>query len=385
MGRPPLPVTPKRQASITAPAAARDPFAGLRGLLALWVLFGHLILYDRFGDMYNAGFARAEDLGFLAPLAILHFIAVDIFFMLSGFVLTRHYYDRFTQASTGKSIDAFYWARFKRLWPMHAAMVALIGLYQIIGIPHPISSGLGDQIFAHWKWTLFLNLTLLNGWGLIPVASWNEPAWSLSIIFLLSVLFPNFLLMLKRLPQRRYLYTAFILLLILGFAAARELWPLQSYSDGTGAILRGILFFTSGMLLSLADRSGLKLPPVDPRLFCIIFFAAILGWSYLAAFPLVCLQLLYAPLLLAIDRNAKPILPIAFAQWIGNRSFAVFMTHYPSLLAMDYLAGPTLKEYAAAGTISKIACYAATLAWVLIAAELAYRLLDRPRQFRRAG
>lgn len=345
----------------------------LRGLLALWVLAGHLLLTERYGTIYNAGFATHADFGPLGALAVLHFVAVDIFFMLSGLVLTLRYGAQFTQASTGKQIDRFYLHRVGRIWPLHALMVALIGWMAWAGIPHPISSGAEDVIFKHWEWSLALNLLLMNGWGVMPVASWNEPAWTLSVTFFLYLLFPNLVLLLKRVPAKTWLHALLIAALLIDYTIIRNWVELGSQSDGIGGMLRGLVFFTIGVLLGLM--------PTRPRVrFGLpLFIIAVLLWTYGSPYPLTLLHFTYPLLLLAVMPR---VLPPRLSRWLGSRSFAIFITHYPVVLLVRHYLGDALAGWAAHGGVVKLGCYIFTIGLCLLAAEAATRgdALLRPRK-----
>lgn len=349
-------------------------FNGLRGMLALWILSGHMLLNEMFQGIYDAGFARHSDFGRFGDLIALRFLGVDLFFMLTGLVLTRRYYSHFNEATTGGQIDRFFLHRLAAVWPLHAAMVVVIGLYHLLGIPHPLSSGLQGPIFEHWPWTLGLNLVLMTAWGMIPVASWNEPSWSLSITFLIYLVFPNLLLILKRLPARLSIYSALIVFCIGGYAVLRATVLYGSQSDGAGAIARGLVFASVGCLTALADR---VMPNAWFRRYGawmpIGFFALVLLWTYGVQFDLTLFHFTYPLLLLGLMHGSTRILPLPIARFLGTRSFAVFMTHYPTLLLLRYLLGETLHDLAATGIALRAFCYVMVVATCLAIADIAFR------------
>ena len=356
----------------------RDQFAALRGFLVLWIVVGHVLLAERFAGIYDAGFASHNDLGLLGDLIVLRFIAVDLFFMLSGMVLTLYYHDKFSMQSKGRDIDKFYVRRLKRIYPMHLAMIAVIGIFALTGVPHPITSGNEDVIFRHWQATGIVNLLLMNGWGIMPVASWNEPSWSLSITFLIYVLFPNLLLIMKRLPAKAWVYAGIIGALIVAYAAQRAYFPLGSQSDGAGAIIRGMVFGTMGVATGLlATRRLIDFWKRHGARINLAFLLLIVGWTYLVQFPLWVMHATYAPLLLALYAGGYRFVPPGLGQWLGARSFALFMTHYPTLLLLRHVAGTALADW------PKPLAYLFTFGLCMLAAEIAYRLFDAPFAGRR--
>lgn len=352
-----------------------DAFAWLRGILVLWIVLGHMLLNEHFHGIYSAGFASIRDVGVLGKLLVLRFIGVDILFMLSGLLLGLKYHALFSATTTGKQMDRFYLKRLWRIYPLHLLTLMVIGAYAYFGVPHPIASGNEGLIFAHWEWSLGLNLLLMHGWGIMPLASWNEPSWNLSIFFLLYILFPNLLLLAKRLPEKPVLYVLAIGGLIAGYALCRTWLDLGSQSDGAGAILRGLTFFSTGILLACYSRVQPRpWPAMMTRLVVLGFIALIMVWTYMVQFPLMLLHMLYPALLLALLHGHRGTLAPAWGAWLGARSFALFLTHYPTLLLLRYFAADQLAAWAAEGPAMRAMCYVIALGCVLFIADIATRL-----------
>lgn len=363
--------------------AFTSTFVGLRALLALWVLVAHVL----FNPIYNAGFASYEVWGWFAAIIRFDFLAVDMFFVISGILLSLHYRDRFTDKTvTSWAIDRFLLMRLTRLWPVHVAMMAVIGIYHVIGIPHPISSGNEGVIFKHWEWTGFVNLTMLHGWGLIPVASWNEPAWTVSIMMLCYIVFPNLVRMLDHVPARAGMHWIAIAVVLAAYHIATVLLDITSHTDGAGAVLRGFSLFTVGCLVAALYRMhvGLWLGQLRVVLgLACTACAAMLVWFYGKQFPIGWLHLLYAPLLLGLM-----YLPAARARalnhgamrWLGVRAFCIYMVHYPVLLAIKYFAGDWFARQASGIWWADSWLYALVIASVIGVAALVYVAIERPAQ-----
>jgi peptidoglycan/LPS O-acetylase OafA/YrhL len=134
----------------------------LRGLAALAVLIFH----------------RGVNFGGVGgPLgtAIGHgYLAVDLFFVISGFVL-NHVYGR-TFADFGwADILSFLWARFARIYPVH--VVTLILLLPFYGNQGFSGAALAENL-------LFIQIFLA------PMLTWNDGAWSISAEWYAYLLFP---------------------------------------------------------------------------------------------------------------------------------------------------------------------------------------------------
>ena len=99
---------------------------GLRGVAALWVVWHHL----------------GREPGFAVPfgqaLPLRGYLAVDLFFVLSGFVLSLAFADWFIAGVNWRAAGVFAARRLTRIWPMHAAaLLALLAAYSWVGSAWP--------------------------------------------------------------------------------------------------------------------------------------------------------------------------------------------------------------------------------------------------------
>jgi peptidoglycan/LPS O-acetylase OafA/YrhL len=147
-----------------------DTLTSLRFFAAFAVVLHHLSDFSRL-DIHNAFVDRAT-------------LAVDFFFVLSGFIL-MHVHGADFRAGF-QSCTAFYGARFARIYPAHLAVMlffaAYIALASIIGLK-----------FNHDRFSLFsfvAHVSLLDAWGVDDKLSWNYPAWSISAEWAAYLVFP---------------------------------------------------------------------------------------------------------------------------------------------------------------------------------------------------
>ncbi|MCX5744225.1 MAG: acyltransferase, partial [Proteobacteria bacterium] len=133
-----------------------DALTGMRGVASLWVLVFHLRPW--------LGLVGAAD-----RFAQAGYLAVDVFFVLSGFVLAYQYRGLGTRP---RAWLAFWWRRVARIAPLHVAitlaLVAVVVARGWWGQPEYTVRGLLAQ------------LTFTQTWSAIDATSWNEPAWSVS-------------------------------------------------------------------------------------------------------------------------------------------------------------------------------------------------------------
>ncbi len=101
-------------------------------------------------------------------------VAVDFFFVLSGFVLMSGFGGR---VSTAAALRRYGARRLARLYPLH--LVALLVLFALIGLE---AWRTGEPLFAkaHGLGALLQCLTLVQGFT-TQALSWNFPSWSISI------------------------------------------------------------------------------------------------------------------------------------------------------------------------------------------------------------
>ena len=101
-------------------------------------------------------------------------LAVDFFFMLSGFILA-HAHEGELRAGTIRA-PAFLQARLARIYPAHFVMLVLFALVVLVGR----ASGQPINAERYGLTSLATHLLLISAWGVDTTLSWNIPAWSIS-------------------------------------------------------------------------------------------------------------------------------------------------------------------------------------------------------------
>jgi peptidoglycan/LPS O-acetylase OafA/YrhL len=149
---------------------------GLRGIAALLVVLYHVELPNHF--THNA-FTRHG------------YLAVDLFLILSGFVISSAYSRRIFDA---RGAGEFFWLRFFRIYPLHAAMLVAFVLLEIVKLA-ALRAGViapGEQApFAgnNTVGALISNVLMLQGFGITNGMTWNSVSWSISCEFAAYLLF----------------------------------------------------------------------------------------------------------------------------------------------------------------------------------------------------
>jgi peptidoglycan/LPS O-acetylase OafA/YrhL len=205
---------------------------GLRFVLAMWVILHHL---TGSGMMLEQWALTTP--AFIQNIFRAGYLAVQTFFLLSGFVLAQSY------ASTEwnrKSLIKFGMARFARVYPVYLLSLLVVGRFIAETLAKPgrtqmqKAALLGDYGF------------LLLGWMGPRGVGWNTPAWSLSCEFVFYLCFPLLFLWLRKAPPARlYLALAisFVLPVGLAHAGVPAVWkPIHHISDFVAGIVTARFF-----------------------------------------------------------------------------------------------------------------------------------------------
>jgi peptidoglycan/LPS O-acetylase OafA/YrhL len=118
-------------------------------------------------------------------------LSVDLFFMISGFIICHVYKDRIR---TGKEYWDYLSKRFARLYPLH--FITLLFITFLAYISHDIL--VRPQVYE--KAAFARNLLLVNAWFPHQSLSFNIVAWSISVEVFCYLIFPLGLLLYRRSP-----------------------------------------------------------------------------------------------------------------------------------------------------------------------------------------
>ena len=161
------------------------PITGLRIFAALWVVFHHFNLLVK--PIYPSS------LGFLTPLTDAGRLGVDVFFVLSGFIVTHTYLTRLGPRFSVRTTGSFLWARVCRLWPAFMAVTVSYGLFILVGLRvHPGVGWIGQSAELDVSVGGFLRQFFMVHLWLRPAvegSAWVGPGWSVSAEWTVYLLF----------------------------------------------------------------------------------------------------------------------------------------------------------------------------------------------------
>lgn len=323
-----------------------DLLDGLRGVAALLVVVYHVFEGFSFAELTNGagdGLIRTFNHGYLA---------VDFFFMLSGFVLSYAYDDRFRSMSLG----SFFKRRLIRLHPM-----LLVGV--LIGATTFLIQGAvtwsGEAVAPQW-----IALSALLACFMIPALPGvgyevrgngeafplNGPSWSLFFEYIGNILYA---LILRRLNKAWLAVVValtglgwawFALTNVSGYGSMGVGWTIDSVNFG-GGMLRMLFPFALGMLLA---RHFKPLYVRGAFAWCSLALVGLFAVPYIEGQEPVCMNSVYELFCLAV---AFPLIvwlgasgvaggkkASAVCDLLGQLSYPLYVIHYPFMyLFYDFL------------------------------------------------
>ena len=320
--------------------AKPETIAALAGVRAIPPL---LIILYHFGEGHH--YSGLHDFDRLIARG---YLWVEFFFVLSGFILTYVYGARRDTLLAPRAWMRFVMTRLIRLYPLHLAMLLLIGglvlfyrgmadaggYVSIFDLPyHQDISAKG----------LALSLLLVHAWNTMDWLTWNGVSWFVSVEFALCLLFPLLLWLLRASAVRAAAFVAVGVagLTLLGMASPHGLDI--TFHNG---VLRGLSDFAAGMgmavLVGKAKARGCIPTFVHSALQAVVFGLLVLvvfrtGWAHTHFDIFTVLPLMLLVPLLAFDRGflasffkAPPL------QKLGEWSYAIYMGQTFWLLTIRY-------------------------------------------------
>lgn len=312
---------------------------GLRAVAALWVLGYHLRPPLR--ELFSGCPAR-----FLAD----GYLGVDIFFVLSGFILALNYGGRIRSP---RDYGTFVGYRVARIYPLH--LFTLLGLLILAESSGLLGFGVNDPQRFALDYHLPLHLLMIHAWGFEESLRFNLPSWSISAEFFAYLLFPLVWWLACRTDRRTTLGLAAA---ACAFGSVLVLRTAFGYPDlhvathhalvrVSGAFLAGVLVYR---LFALRRETSPPSPWIAAAGLGIVVAVA---WSPLADWlmPLAASLLIY---LLACGGGpvARPLESGPFL-WLGRISFSIYLVHLPvfSLLGRILPREPEMDGMLKAGVL----------------------------------
>ena len=279
------------------------------------------------------------------------FLGVDLFFVISGYVITRLLLDSI-QRSGGLDLRAFYKARIRRLFPPLVFMISVTVFYIGIWAPETMRRFISDSPFAllggmNW-WLVFRHTDYFDSIARPPLL---QHTWSLGVEAQFYLLWPLILLLvLKQFGKSKIPGAALFIAAISGIALLIVSFEVDAASASQvshvyfGTDTHSIGLFLGAALAVSWIPQNLKVQ-VDRRAQDFIDGIGVIGFVgliatflfvnendptlYKLAFPLA--GLFGCAIITSIVHPASrfaPILSSKVAVWIGERSYSIYLWHW---------------------------------------------------------
>lgn len=310
---------------------------GLRAFAAAWV-----VLYHFRADV-KLLMPRSEPLW---PVMDSGYAGVDLFFVLSGFIITYTYLNQLRDPG-GTATLRFLGFRLARVYPVHLFTLAIFAIIVTPGAVRDVGPG---DVWRNIASTDFARqLFLVHGWGWDGNRAWNYPAWSISSEWMAYLAFPAVALGLARV--RTLFGAAAGLTAAHGYNLVSFLVIAWAGMEGEIIGVRIVGEFLAGCFLLLLWRRGWAANARWDRLTLAFAVASVAGTvaaneigsiAPVLAAPLYC-GLIYG---LAMEQDAlSRWLSLRWVVYAGEASYALYMTHavvqrftWEYLPAGDYLS-----------------------------------------------
>lgn len=330
---------------------------GLRAILALTVLISHIEL------------SRAIELNgvnLYTPFVLLGDIAVTLFFVLSGFLIS---YNAFREhiATNSFSTKNFYIRRFLRIWPLYilTLTIGFLASYQTVN---------SETIV--WSLAMLPNIPVV----LQTMPGVLIPTWSIGIEEQFYLLFP-LLFLIKPTKQIFWMISLIVILvfirnMLIPFRSIPECSILYDYfyyfrfdTLLIGVIAAHLHLFRGSKIITALKKRWVELT----AFVLLILFVLLTIFRFIHPFHEV-IAILFVILLINLSLKNKPLFTLEFPilHTIGKWSYSLYLLHKFVLYGMLHFINYTNSLY------HNLILYLFVPAIALAVAYLSYRFIETP-------
>jgi len=268
------------------------------------------------------------------------FIGVDIFFVISGYLMTTIIVKQLN--SQRFNLLNFYLSRARRILPALSVMLLIVMLFAWYFVNSLDYEQIGKHAVA--SISFLSNIVYWLEAGYFDTAShhkWFLHTWSLSVEWQFYFLYPLVLMGLYKLLSHRpqLIKLALLILclcsLILSIILTHQ-WKNASFfliSTRAWEMLLGGLVFLFPVSLSLRRQQIIQIVALTTLFFSFLLIKSVYTWpGFLTLLPV------FATASLILCNPHKPIFTShVLAQWLGNISYSVYLWHWPIIIWLKYV------------------------------------------------
>lgn len=343
---------------------------GLRGIAALFVALYHLKIGNDYFSIIGNGY-----------------LFVDLFFVLSGFVICSAYSGRMHSAT---ELRPFFIRRFGRLFPLliFSTVVFILGSNGIVFAKKlAVSLGYGNvlnnpgtlEYLIPSVSELLATLTFTHSLGIFNDLILNTPTWSISTEFYTYLLFALICLLFRD-RSRVIVFTVLSLVgLIVSVWASVNIHNCLvkkgclslTYDFGFtrcmySFFLGTLVYFTRRWVR--VDHGALQVTSLFGMyvLFTVIDHVPVAAFVFPISFAILVLSLSYDTGSLSVILNAKPF------QVLGARSYSIYLLHMPLVLIFENITKRV------DGILSNALILLAYIGTLVVISGWSYRFIESP-------
>ena len=349
---------------------------GVRGVAALWVFMTHF--YGLAADMLHQP-------GLMKSLFLFNgFRGVDLFFVLSGFILMHVHEGQFTQLRWPVIRD-FFIIRFFRVYPLNTfILLVLVPLVLLAPGYVAMQRHYADPAFAYRVHNLSIpgfiqTLLLVQTWTVLKLGEWNIVSWTLSAEVLGYILFPLLAMAAMRITSLRNAVVvcaaSLSTLVVILFAGHHA----NNNPTGTFGAIRMLFCFTAGVVLYRAydlapegtERHGATITMGAVAFIALTLFFPVVPVCDVFGFTALVFGLAYQRGVINTFLSSAPVM------WLGRISFSFYLAHYLIIGILSWSMGKWLRSL---GRVEGMTATGAIFALCLLVGVVCYHLVERPSQ-----
>ncbi|MBL4822460.1 MAG: acyltransferase [Colwellia sp.] len=302
---------------------------GVRGIAALWVVILHGANYTNVATLLPEWTSNLINKGWLG---------VDLFFILSGFVIAYVHQKDFYRLNYSL-ITKFLKLRLARIYPAHL-VATLILLPIVVGASVFSIYSLSQGAYASYDLKRFLfSITLTNGWGIPDSNGWNFPSWSVASEWFAYLMFPPLAWAFNKIKSAKFFITLIFLIFFIMHLVAITMNDASQYMPQAEWILLRVAseFIIGCCLFNLFTQVPqiLCTDTASVSIIGIIIFLCIIG---LPAFFDGLIIILFSLLILNLSRAngfVARVLSSNVMNYLGRISYSIYLTHFTVLIVYN--------------------------------------------------
>ncbi|TYA86783.1 acyltransferase family protein [Seonamhaeicola marinus] len=277
-----------------------------------------------------------------APVIDKLYLMVDLFFILSGFIMCYVYEGSFKIGVKKQNYKNFLIARLARIYPLHVLtllaevfiflFILSIGKFDFLPLPKQNMFNLN---------AIPTNLTFLHTVGFHDFASWNSPSWSLGAEWWAYILFPFLFIFFRKLKNTNWIVGLIMAIggwLCIEFILA-GMEPFMHFPPNPEkrtlnviwhyGTIRGIVGFVAGMVVwQMYNKSKFKEVLANGWVLLIFTLLSILSMQFswydtvtVVCFSVIILSIAYGSFRINKFFSFKPL------RLLGDWSFSIYLWH----------------------------------------------------------